>query len=162
MPRLRHGLMLPLLQQQMNRLLDEMDAGVGGSEELGGGTFTPAVDVQEDADAYTILVELPGVVREDINLNLQDSVLTIKGEKKRSSEFEPPQYRREEREFGTFARSLALPRNVDSDKVHAHLAEGVLQVRIPKREEAKPRQIAIGTTQDAAVAHEAGTTQEAA
>jgi len=135
------------LQQQINRMFDQVDNEFGGrSEGLGGGMFTPAVDIKEDADAYTVSLEAPGVKQENLNLTLQDNVLTIRGHKQQKQEQGEGQYRRVECSYGSFARSLSLPRNVDGNGVTADLHDGVLTVRLPKHEAAKPRQINIGTS----------------
>jgi len=134
------------LQQQINRMFDQIDNDFGGrSEGLGGGMFTPAVDIKEDAESYTVILEVPGVKQENLNISLQDNVLTIRGHKEQKQEQEG-QYRRVECSYGSFARSLSLPRNVDGSDVSANLHDGVLEVRLPKHEAAKPRQIQIGTT----------------
>lgn len=138
---------LSTLQQQINRMLDQADNEFGGSSEgLGGGMFTPAVDIKEDADAYTVSLEAPGVKQENLNLTLQDNVLTIRGHKEQKQEQGEGQYRRVECSYGSFARSLSLPRNVDGNGVTADLHNGVLTVRLPKHDAAKPRQINIGTS----------------
>lgn len=135
------------LQQQINQMFDQADNDFGGrSEGLGGGMFTPAVDIKEDADAYTVSLEAPGVKQENLNLTLQDNVLTIRGHKEQKQEQGEGQYRRVECSYGSFARSLSLPRNVDGNGVTANLHDGVLEVRLPKHEAAKPRQINIGTS----------------
>ena len=145
------------LQQQLNRMFDQFDTDLfGRSEELGGGMFTPAVDVKEDAEAYTVHMEVPGVPQENLNITLQDNVLTIRGAKEQKQEHTEGQFRRVERSYGTFARSLSLPRNVDGGGVTANLTDGVLEVRLPKLEDAKPRQITVGGTAQSA----SGTTYE--
>jgi len=118
-------------------------------EGLGEGMFTPPVDIKEDADAYTVHLEVPGVSQDNLHLSLQDNVLTIKGSKEQKQESGEGRYRRIERSYGSFARSLSLPRNVDATRVEANLEDGVLEVRLPKREESKPRQINVGVTQNA-------------
>jgi len=139
------------LQQQFNRMFDQYDRDfAGGSEGLGGGMFTPAVDVKEDSDAYTVHMEVPGVPQDKLNITLQDNVLTIRGQKEQRQEHGEGQYRRVERSYGAFARSLTLPRNVDSGAVAANLHDGVLEVRLPKQEEARPRQISITATANSA------------
>ncbi len=139
------------MQQHINRMFDQFDTELFGRlEGLGEGMFAPAVDVKEDADAYTVHLEVPGVAQDDLHLSLQDNVLTIRGSKEQQEESEG-RYRRVERSYGSFARTLSLPRNVDASSVAANLEDGVLEVRLPKREESKPRQINVGTTRDAAV-----------
>lgn len=138
------------LQQQINRMFDQFDNDLfGRMEGLGEGMFTPPVDIKEDADAYTVHLEVPGVSQDNLHLSLQDNVLTIKGSKEQKQESGEGRYRRIERSYGSFSRSLSLPRNVDATRVEANLEDGVLEVRLPKREESKPRQINVGVTQNA-------------
>lgn len=140
------------LQQQINRMFDQFDSNLFGHlEGLGEGMFAPPVDVKEDADAYTVHLEVPGVAQENLQLSLQDNVLTIRGTKEQKQETGEGRYRRVERSYGSFARSLSLPRNVDGSGVTANLEDGVLEVRLPKREESRPRQISVGLTQNAAL-----------
>ncbi|HVF09706.1 MAG TPA: Hsp20/alpha crystallin family protein [Abditibacteriaceae bacterium] len=135
------------LQQQINRVFDQVDpTSFESSEGLSSGMFAPAVDVKENAEAYTVAIEVPGVKQENLNLTLQDNVLIIRGHKEQAQEQSAGQYRRVERSYGSFARSLALPRNVDANGVTANLQDGVLHVRLPKHETAKPRQINIAAT----------------
>ena len=138
------------MQQHINRMFDQFDTEMFGRlEGLGEGMFAPAVDVKEDADAYTVHLEVPGVSQDDLHLSLQDNVLTIRGSKEQHEESEG-RYRRIERSYGSFARTLSLPRNVDASSVAANLEDGVLEVRLPKREESRPRQINVGLTRNAA------------
>lgn len=135
------------LQQQINRVFDQFDQDLfGRSEELGGGMFAPPMDVKEDAEAYTVHLEVPGVPRDKIDITLQDGALVIRGSREQQTEVGEGQYRRVERSYGSFSRSLSLPRAIDAGKVEANLTDGVLMVRLPKAEEAKPRQISIGVT----------------
>jgi len=131
------------LQQQINRLFDQLDTD-GRSEELGGGMFAPAMDVKEDTDAYTVHLEVPGVPQDKIDIALQDNTLVVRGTREQVGETKEGQYRRVERSYGSFARSLSLPRNVDVQNVAANLKDGVLMIRLPKSEDAKPRSIPIG------------------
>ena len=140
----------PMLSlQQMHQMFDQFDDELFGRlEGLGDGLFAPAVDVREDDDAYVVHLEVPGVKQENISLELHNNVLTIRGTKEQAPV--EGRYRRVERAYGAFARSLSLPRNVDEDAVTANLADGVLEVRLPKREESRARQIAVSTTVQAA------------
>jgi HSP20 family protein len=154
------------LQQQVNRMFDQFDSDLFGRlEDLGNGMFTPAVDVKEDAEAYTVHLEVPGVAQDNLQLTLQDNVLTIKGTKEKKSDSGEGRFRRVERSYGSFVRSLSLPRSVDGAGVTANLEDGVLEVRLPKREEARPRQINVGVTRDAngsaqIMAHSNGAAEE--
>jgi HSP20 family protein len=97
------------LQQQINRMFDQFDTDLFGRlEGLGEGMFTPPVDIKEDADAYTVHLEVPGVSQDHLHLSLQDNVLTIKGSKEQKQESGEGRYRRIERSYGSFSRSLIL------------------------------------------------------
>ena len=109
--------------------------------------FVPVLDVRETEDGYLVLVDLPGIKSEDVAVELIDQVLTISGSR---APVETGEAQRLERPSGSFVRRLTLPKGVDSEKVMAEYKEGVLEVRIPKRAEAKPKRIAIsGTSQKA-------------
>jgi len=104
---------------------------------------SPAIDVTEDADQYTVICDVPGLRQEDVEISLAQGVLTIKGEKKAPKRSGSARLYREETWEGKFQRTVAAPGEVDPAKVAAELRDGVLTVALPKREEAKPRQIAI-------------------
>lgn len=104
---------------------------------------SPAIDVTEDGEQYAVICDVPGLAREDIELSLAQGVLTIKGEKKAPKRAGGARLYREETWQGKFQRTVALPSDVDPTKVTADLRDGVLTVALPKREEAKPKQIAI-------------------
>lgn len=134
----------------MKALMDEMDrwARVGlarRGQELADALGYLPLDVAETADAYILTAELPGVPLKDIQVNVEDNVVTISGNKPAPEEAEGIRYHRIERPYGAFQRSLALPRNVDPEQVTAKFADGVLEVRVGKKEEAKPRKIEITT-----------------
>ena len=132
------------LQQQVNRVFDEYgDNGLRSQEVLSGGTFAPPMDVKEDDDAYTVQMEVPGVKQEDLNLTLQENVVTIRGQKAQRSEEDEGNFRRIERSYGSFARSVRLPRVADTERIEASFDNGVLTVSVPKREEAKARTIEV-------------------
>lgn len=114
---------------------------VGGRGAPAG--FAPAVDVAENDDEYVISAEVPGAKQEDITVELHDGVLTLRGEKKREHQEEKDHVRYVERSYGSFSRSFSLPANADGDKLTASFSDGVLRLRVPKREEAKPRVINI-------------------
>ena len=106
-------------------------------------TFSPAVDIVENDAAYLLKAELPDMAREDIDITVENGTLTIKGEKKLSQDVKEEQFHRIERHYGAFSRSFSLPLTVDATKVGADYKNGVLTVRLPLREEAKPRQIKV-------------------
>ena len=108
------------------------------------GAWMPAVDIYEtDNHTLVLKVELPDVSREDIDLRVENSTLTITGQKKRDKDVKEEQYHRVERTFGAFSRSFTLPPTVDAGKIGAEFKNGVLTVTLPLREEAKPRQIQV-------------------
>ena len=105
--------------------------------------WTPALDVQEDKDSFKVRVELPGLKREDIEVSLQDGAVVISGERKEETVSEGTEVHRQERRYGKFTRTLALPAAVSEDKVAAQYKDGILTVTLPKAEEAKPKTIAV-------------------
>ena len=107
-------------------------------------TWMPPVDIFQTGDHELVLkAELPDMSREDIDITVENFVLTVKGEKKLSHEVKEEQYHHAERRYGTFSRSFSLPQTVDSNRVAAEYKNGVLTVRLPLREEAKPRTIKV-------------------
>ena len=132
-----------VLQDRLNRAFAD---SYGRSDEglFSSGTWMPPVDIYQNGEHELVLkVELPDMTREDIDITVDSGTLTIKGEKKLSSEVKEEQFHRIERRYGTFSRSFSLPQTVDAAKVGAEYKNGVLTVRLPLREEAKPRQIKV-------------------
>jgi HSP20 family protein len=111
--------------------------------QAGHGSWRPAVDVLESKDAYLIRAELPGMKKEDFNLEVKEGILTLTGERNAEKLAEGVQYRSVERVSGKFVRSFSLPKTVNHDAIEAAYKDGVLEVRVPKAEEAKPRQITV-------------------
>ena len=110
----------------------------------GDGEITaPVVDVYEEKDEVVVKAELPGLDKKDIEVNISDSELTLKGQKKKEEEIEKENYYRRERSYGAFLRSVELPTDVQADKVKASFKNGVLEVRVPKTEEAKTKTIKV-------------------
>jgi HSP20 family protein len=105
--------------------------------------WMPAVDIKETAEALTFSAELPGLTKEDVQITLENNILTIAGERKFEKDVKEENYHRLERSYGSFARSFTVPGNVSFDRVDASFANGVLHVVLPKAEEAKPRKIEI-------------------
>ena len=109
-----------------------------------GNTWVPPVDIYQNGDQELVLkAELPDMAREDINITVENGVLTVKGEKKLSSDVKEEQFHHVERRYGAFARSFSLPQTVDPSRVSADYKQGVLTVRLPLREDAKPRSIKV-------------------
>jgi HSP20 family protein len=118
-----------------HRPLDrELEAGLN---------FVPALDVAEDNEKMTITAELPGLKKEDVQIKVRDGVLTLSGEKKFEEETKKDNYYRIERSYGNFARSFTLPTTVDSGKIEATMKDGILKVAIPKKPEAKEREVKV-------------------
>ena len=109
-----------------------------------GRSWMPAVDIFETNDReFVVKAELPDMKREDINVTFENSVLTLTGERKAEFDSNEGTYHRSERAYGRFSRSFTLPATVDGNRINASYKDGVLTVRVPQREEAKPRQIAV-------------------
>ncbi len=105
--------------------------------------WTPAVDLRETDTAYIIETDLPGIKKEDIDLRIQDDVVTIKGERKHEETTDKEGYHRYERRYGSFQRSFRIPKGIDVDNVEATYKDGVLHVTLPKREDVRPKQIDV-------------------
>jgi len=106
--------------------------------------WVPAVDIYEtDGHEVVIKAELPDVKKEDINVTFENNVLTLSGERKQEETTKREQYQRVERHFGSFSRSFTLPATVDASRIAASYKDGVLTIRLPRREEAKPKQISV-------------------
>jgi HSP20 family protein len=129
---------LARIQEEMGRLLDER--GSQPAESIG---WTPACDVYEDAEEVVIRAALAGVDPKDVEIRVENGVLTLKGERKVEKEEQKENYHRVEMAYGFFTRTFALPTSVDPEKVHAESKHGVLAVHLPKRSEAKPRSIQV-------------------
>lgn len=141
------------IQQEMNRLfgtLFDSPEGDGGNLRR----WIPAMDLVEEGDHFVLRADLPGVREEDVNIEVEDNVLTISGERKSEQENRQEGYYRVERAVGRFSRSL--PEGVDPDSIQAQFENGVLTVRIPKPEERKPRRVAISVGDKAPVIEGSG------
>ncbi len=106
-------------------------------------SFSPALNLREEDDAYYASVELPGVQKDDVDVSLKDHVLTIKGEKKSEIEDKKEGYYRVERSYGSFARSIRLPETVKQDEISANLENGVLEIKVPKGERPDAKKITV-------------------
>jgi len=135
------------LQDRMNRLFRD-NFGEGREETLTTTGFAPAVDVYEDEHNVTLKIEVPGIDEKDIDVRVENNVLTVHGERKFEKEEKEENYRRIERQYGSFARSFTLPNTVDSEKVKADYEKGVLKITLAKKAEAKPKQIKVNVGSD--------------
>jgi HSP20 family protein len=134
---------LASLQNRMNRLFDEQYGG-GREESLTTGAFVPPVDIYEDEHSIQLKLEVPGVDQKDLDIQVENNVITVSGERKFEKEQKEENFHRVERRYGSFSRSFTLPNTVNADETTADYSNGVLTVRLAKRAEAKPKQIKVG------------------
>jgi HSP20 family protein len=135
---------LNTIQNEMNRLFNTFfEAGPGNGGTTGLRQWIPPMDLVETDDDFVLRADLPGLSEGDVNIELEDNVLTVSGERKAEHEERKEGYYRVERASGSFSRSLTLPEGVDPNAVRASFDRGVLEVRIPKPEQRKPRKVAI-------------------
>ena len=130
------------LQGRLNHLFQQ-SAGEGSQESLTTTSFAPAVDVYEDEHQVTLKIDAPGIDEKDIDVRLENRVLTVTGERKFEKEEKEENYRRVERQYGSFSRSFTLPSTIDAESVSANYEKGVLNIKLAKKAEAKPKQIKI-------------------
>jgi HSP20 family protein len=131
------------LQDRLNRLFRESYGPEGREESLTTTGFAPPVDVYEDEHNVTLKIEVPGIDEKDIEVRIENNVLTVHGERKFEKEEKEENFRRVERQYGSFTRTFTLPTTVDAEKVSAHYDKGILKVALPKKAEAKPKQIKV-------------------
>ena len=136
------------LQDRMNRLFRETQ-GNSQDESLTSSSFAPAVDVYEDEHNVTLKIEVPGIDEKDIDVRIENNTLTVHGERKIEKEEKEENYRRVERQYGSFTRTFNLPPTVDAENVQADYDKGVLKITLPKKAEAKPKQIKVNAGQGA-------------
>jgi HSP20 family protein len=134
---------LAALQNEMSRLLNQSYGGQAGPGD-GGTAWLPTLDVWETDGEIVVSVDLPGVREDQVAIEVEDGVLTISGQRDREVELQEDRYYRFERRVGAFSRSVTLPQGVDEADIEAAFTSGVLEVRIPKPEERKPKRIPIG------------------
>lgn len=130
------------LQRGINQLFDS-SVGRTTNEGVALNTWTPAVDIYEDETSFMIKLELPEVNRQDVKVNLHENTLSISGERRIENEDKRDGYHRVERSYGQFYRSFTLPPNVNPEGINAQFKDGMLRLSIPKKEEAKPKQIEV-------------------
>jgi HSP20 family protein len=129
------------LQNEMSRLMDSFTAGNGNAAPR---TWVPAVDVWETETELVYAFDLPGISEDRISLEFEDGALTVSAERERQQELQDDKLYRFERRFGSFSRTIALPQGVDEEQITADYHDGVLEVRVAKPEQSKPRRIQIG------------------
>src|ERR1700745_1349711 len=131
------------LQDRINRAFRESYSGADRDESLATSGFAPAVDVYEDEHKVTLKIEVPGIDEKDIDVRVENNTLTVHGERKIEKEEKEENYRRVERQYGSFTRTFTLPQTVDTENVSATYDKGVLKITLPKKAEAKPKQIKV-------------------
>ena len=132
------------LQDRMNHIFEQTMARSRGEREgVGASAWSPPVDIYETADSLMLKAELPGLSKDDIDIQVRDNRLTLKGERRHEKETKEENYLRVERVYGTFQRVFSLPTDVQPDKIRATFKDGVLEVIIPKAEAAKPKHIKV-------------------
>ena len=130
------------VQDRLNRLFNA-SFNEGRDESLATSSFAPAVDVYEDEHNVTLKIEVPGIDEKDIDVRIENNTLTVHGERKFEKEEKEENYRRIERQYGSFTRTFTLPNTVDTESVSANYEKGVLKVKLAKKAEAKPKQIKV-------------------
>ena len=137
------------LREAMSQLMEE--SFVQPTAAQGGKNFVPALDFSENAEGYLVEAALPGVKPEDVEVTVENNVLTIKGETRQEVDDKQRNFHRVERRFGSFQRTIGLPTTVKGDAIQASLTNGVLRLEIPKAEEVKPRKISVNVGENKAI-----------
>ena len=134
------------LLDQMRREMDRaVDTRTAEGSSVATSDWVPAVDIKEEKDSFVIVADIPGVDPKDIEVHMENGMLTIKGEKESEKKEEREGYKRVERSFGSFYRRFSLPDTADAEKITAKSNNGVLEVRIAKQEQVQPRKISVNS-----------------
>ena len=136
---------LAALQNEMNRWMGQLSGGTTPGGNGQSSQWLPSVDVWETEKELVLSFDLPGITEDQIAVELEDNVLTVSGRRERTAEHSNDRFYRFERRFGTFSRSVTLPAGVEEDDIKADYKDGVLDIRVPKPEEQKPKRIQIGS-----------------
>ena len=132
------------MQREINRMFESFFHGIPGEESsFVSSAWTPAVDIAEHDNEYILKMELPGVSKDDVKISMQNNVLAVQGEKKQEKESKGSNYHRVERTYGAFQRFFTLPSTVKADRIDASCANGILNIKLPKADEAKSKQIEV-------------------
>ena len=132
-----------VLQNRLNSIFNDFARPEGAQETLAQGNFIPAVDVYEDEQKLMLKLEVPGIRQEDLDVRIENQLLTVRGERRFEAEEKEENFHRIERRFGTFARTFTLPVSVDTASIAAKYENGVLAIQLAKKEAAKPKQVKI-------------------
>ena len=134
---------LATMQNRINRFVRESYSPESPEEVLTTTSFAPPVDIYEDEHTIAVKMEVPGIDEKDIDVRIENTTLTVHGERKFEKEEKEENFRRVERQYGSFTRSFTLPSSVDTGQVSAHYDKGVLKITLAKKAEAKPKQIKV-------------------
>jgi len=134
---------LATMQNRLNRFVREPYSPDGPEEALTTTSFAPPVDIYEDEHTIAVKMEVPGIDEKDIDVRIESNTLTVHGERKIEKEEKEENFRRVERQYGSFTRSFTLPSSVDTGQVSAHYDKGILKISLAKKAEAKPKQIKV-------------------
>jgi HSP20 family protein len=135
------------LHNELSRYMNNLLEGDGGTTQ----PWVPTLDVWETEDEVVYAFDLPGIKQEDVTVEVEKDTLTISAKREREHEVERDKFYRYERRFGTFSRAVGLPQGVSEDEINASFTDGVLEVRVPKPVQSKPRRIQVGTGAQAAI-----------
>jgi HSP20 family protein len=139
---------LATMQERMNKLFEDvMKPPYGSDQGMAASNWAPAVDIYETDKEIVLKAEIPGMQEKDIQIKVEDNILSVSGERRMEKEVKEENYHRIERSYGSFSRSFTLPQTVDRDQIKAAYKDGVLKVTLPKKEEVKPKQIKIDVAQ---------------
>ena len=134
---------MTVLQNRLNSIFNDFARPEGEQESLAMGNFIPPVDVYEDAQQLVLKLEVPGIRQENLDVQVENQTLTVKGERKFEKDEKEENFHRIERRYGTFTRTFTLPQTVDAGAVKAGYEHGVLTISMPKKEAAKPKQVKV-------------------
>jgi HSP20 family protein len=134
---------LMAIQERMNRLFQETLARQQGHEDIQAGQWTPAVDIHETGDRIVVRADLPGLEQSQIEVRVDDNTLTLRGDRRPPGDIRPEEFHRTERPHGAFMRSFSLPQGIDQGAIKASYKNGVLEVALPKRQEARAASIRV-------------------
>ena len=135
------------LLNQLQKELERNYQGNSGEGSIATAEWTPSVDIKEEADKFVLHADIPGVKPEEIDISMENGVLTIKGEKKTEATVDQEGYKRIERSYGSFYRRFSLPDSANADAISAKSKNGVLEIILPKRETVQPKKISVTTEQ---------------
>ena len=147
---------LSTMQERINRLYRESHMPEGPEEALTTTSFAPPVDIYEDEHCITLKMEVPGIDEKDIDVRVDNNTLSVHGERKMGKEEKEENFRRVERQYGSFTRSFTLPSSVDMGQVSANYDKGVLKINLAKKAEAKPKQIKVNVGSEKTLEAKAG------